>query len=101
MNIGLIINALRQKSTLLGQRVAGAADLTALLDNSAPAMAMPAAWVMPMDDSAESLSESGAYLALTERFAVIVMLDTTADMRGQAARIDVEIMRLQLWTALS
>ena len=100
MNINLIIAALRDRATVFAGRVAGAAEFQAILESSAIPATPPAAWVVPLDDSAEPMNETGTILHLTERFGVFVLLDSTADPRGQTARVDVETVRLDLWKTL-
>lgn len=99
IDLATIIAALRDKVAAFGGRVSGAAEFEAAFDASGAAIA-PAAWVIPLDDSVENLSQSGTVMALTENFGVYVLIDASADPRGQAAWNSVTAMRLALWGAL-
>lgn len=99
MNINLIIAALRQYVPEFANRVSGAADFDAAFKASGSATA-PCAYVIPMHDQVQGNDNSGLVITLTENFGVYVLLDATADLRGQGAISSVEGMRAALWNAL-
>lgn len=99
IDLATIVAALRDKVAAFGGRVSGAAEFEAAFNASGAAIA-PAAWVIPLDDSVENLSQSGTVMTLTETFGVFVMIDASADPRGQTAWNGVTALRLALWGAL-
>lgn len=99
MKLELIIAQLRTYCPSFGGRVAGAADFAKVDEKTA--VASPAAFVIPMDDSPEpSISQNAVRIPLDETFAVIVSLDNRSDERGQASAISVHAIRAEIWKAL-
>lgn len=99
MNLDNVIERLRATCPSFGQRVAGAAEFAALPQNAK--VALPAAFVIPMDDRAgEQESQNRYRQALTDRVAVVMVLDNSADRRGQAAAAEVHSLRAEVWRAL-
>ncbi|WP_038926706.1 phage tail terminator protein [Dickeya ananatis] len=100
MKLSPIVATLRQKCPKFAGRVAGAAQLKALPDVAK--MHLPAAYVVPSnDDAGENKSQTDYWQDVKEGFAVVVVLNNTADERGQAAVYDaVHDIRTELWTAL-
>ncbi|KFK95023.1 MULTISPECIES: hypothetical protein [unclassified Serratia (in: enterobacteria)] len=100
MRLSLIIAALRLRCPSFEGRVSGAAEYKPIPDNAK--MKLPSAWVIPLDDNVgEQRSQTDYWQELTEGFAVIVVMDNTADQRGQAAAFDVvHDIRAELWKAL-
>lgn len=99
MNLDSVIARIRQACPSFALRVAGAAEFAALPQNAK--VALPAAFVIPMDDQAgEQESQNRYRQVLTDRVAVVVVLDNSADRRGQAAVTTVDGIRAELWRAL-
>ena len=99
MNLDNVIERIRSTCPSFAQRVAGAAEFAALPQNAK--VALPAAFVIPMDDRAgEQESQNRYRQALTDRVAVVMVLDNSADRRGQAAAAEVHSLRAEVWRAL-
>lgn len=99
MNLDSVIARIRLKCPSFSQRVAGAAEFAVLEPNAK--VALPAAFVIPLDDQAGDQESMNRYRqGLTDRVAVVVVLDNSADRRGQAAVTTVHAVRAELWRAL-
>lgn len=99
MNLDNVIERIRATCPSFAQRVAGAAEFAALPQNAK--VALPAAFVIPMDDrTGEQESQNRYRQALTDRVAVVMVLDNSADRRGQAAVTTVHSLRAELWRSL-
>lgn len=99
MKISPIITALRQRCPMFAGRVAGASEFKPLPEGAK--LALPAAYVIPLDDSAEEQrSKTDYWQSITDGFAVIVAINNSQDERGQAANDLVEVSREVLWKAL-
>lgn len=100
MKLSLIIENLRQRCPSFAGRVSGAAEYKPVADNAK--MPLPSAWVIPLDDHAgEQRSQTDYWQAITDGFAVVVVMDNSADPRGQQAAFDaVHDLRAELWQAL-
>lgn len=99
MNLNLVIAALRQRCPSFQNRVAGAAQFQLLPEKTN--LAVPAAYVVPLDDNPEAQrSGTGYRQGITDAFAVIVALDNTGDERGQGAAAGVDAIRRELWKGL-
>lgn len=99
MNLNIVIAQLRTRVPVFANRVAGAANFSVLPE--AANMAVPAAYVIPMDENPEpNVSSSGYRQTVREGFAVVVVLSNVADERGQGAAVTVNDMRLDLFKAL-
>lgn len=100
MKITPIITHLRARCPSFGGRVAGALELSVLLDDNSPLMTMPAAYVVVTRDDPESVQTPTPYTqSLQEQFDVVVAL-AAADERGQAVADRVHDLRAELWRAL-
>lgn len=99
MNLDSVITRIKQKCPSFTGRVAGAGEFAALPQNTK--VALPAAFVIPMDDQAGEQQSANRYRqSITDRVAVVVVLDNSADRRGQAAVTSVHGIRAELWQAL-
>ncbi|MCU6668695.1 hypothetical protein M8013_08030 [Enterobacteriaceae bacterium H4N4] len=100
MKLTPIIAALRSRCVHFQGRVAGAAQFKDLPDVGK--MRLPAAYVVPGDDSpGEQKSQSDYWQDLTESFSVIVFVSNERDERGQFASYDVvHDIRQMLFKAL-
>ncbi len=94
-----LIDALRTKVPAFQNRVFGAAEFTSAFDD-AGAVPTSSAWVVPLSDSAESLSQTGTCVRITEDFGVYVLMDASTDGRGQAGVTGVAGARTLLFGAL-
>ncbi|EEG10300.1 phage tail terminator protein [Pseudogulbenkiania ferrooxidans] len=100
MKITPIISQLRSYCPSFAGRVAGALELAALLDDAAPLMALPAAYVVPTREDPQSPMTTAPYLQdLEEKFDVVVAL-APGDERGQAVADRLHDLRAELWRAL-
>ena len=68
------------------QRVAGTKDIIAFTDPTTGVLTYPAAVVVPLEDDADQNDTMDGLFqqTVTEKIAVIVEFDATADRRGQA-----------------
>lgn len=99
MQLEPIIAALRTRCTSYSNRIAGAAQFKVLPE--AAAMAVPCAFVIPLDDSpGESRSQNSVRQPLTDSFAVVVAVSNVADEKGQASSHSIDAVRAELWKAL-
>lgn len=99
MDIDNIIAALQARCPSFATRVAGAAQFKMLPETSA--MAVPCAFVLPLDDSPDPpTSPNMVRQFLDEGFAVVVAIDNTVDERGQRSSHTVQSLRAELWRAL-
>ena len=85
MDLAGVILHLKAHCLLLDGRVAGAAEFSASMAGELRPEAFPAAYVIPLGESAADNDETNAlYQAVTERVGVVVEFDNTADRRGQS-----------------
>jgi hypothetical protein len=100
MNLNLVISQLRTYCPSFGGRVAGSARFKGV--DEAANLLVPAAYVIPMDDSpGDPMSLNDVRQNLVESFAVVVALDNTPDERGQAAVNSAhDAIRAEIWKAL-
>lgn len=100
MNLDAVVLHLRSAVSAFDGRVAGAAEFARGLETEAQ-MALPAAYVVPLDeDAAENTLMNGLVQIVTERIGIIVEFDNTADRRGQSVTSQFDAMRSALWAAL-
>ncbi|WP_336702556.1 phage tail terminator protein [Pantoea dispersa] len=100
MKLSPIIGALRNRCPFFELNIGGAAEFKNLPETGK--MKLPAAYVIPTEDSpAEQKSQTDYWQVIKEGFAVVVVLDNTRDLRGQAASYDaVDDVKHMLWKAL-
>ncbi len=99
MNLDNVITRLRVACPSFAGRVAGAAEFAGLPPNSK--VALPAAFVIPNADQAGQQQSQNRYRqTITDRIAIVVVLDNSADRRGQAAVAEIHDIRAELWRAL-
>ncbi|MCP1289823.1 hypothetical protein NK214_06420 [Chromobacterium sp. S0633] len=100
MKITPIIAQLRSYCPSFAGRVAGALELAALLDDGAPMMNLPAAYVVPTREDPQTPTTTAPYMQdLEEKFDVVVAL-APVDERGQAVADRLHDLRAELWRAL-
>ncbi|MBM6634617.1 hypothetical protein JTF12_09755 [Leclercia adecarboxylata] len=88
MKLTPVIASLRARCPLFQNRVAGAAQFKDLPEVGK--MLLPAAYVVPGDDSpGEQKSQTDYWQTLREGFSVIVFVSNSRDERGQFASFDV------------
>lgn len=95
-----IVEALKERTnaTFAG-RIAGAAEFAALSPDAK--LAMPSAYVIPLDDSAQpNSSDNGYSQKVRDGFAVIVVLSNVADELGNSSVAQVQPTRNVLNAAL-
>lgn len=99
MKLNPVIDEIKLKGPTFANRVAGAAEYANLRNRSN--MMVPAAYIVPLDDSAGTLSsQSGYRQTITDSFSVIVVISNLADERGQTAANQLHDLRAELWAAL-
>ena len=100
MDINAIITALKARAAaVFADRIAGAAEYKRLPETAN--LAMPAAYVIPLDDNAEAMDSANGYSQIVrDGFAVIVAVSNATDERGQAGYTSVAAIRAALWAAL-
>lgn len=99
MQLELIIPALRARCAVFSNRVAGAAQFKLLPENAA--LAVPCAFVIPLDDSPkEPKSQNSIRQELNDSFAVIVAISNLGDEKGQGGALSIHTIRAALWGAL-
>ena len=98
MDLSLVID--RLKATLAGFKdIGGAADLGAAM---AGAVVVPAAYVVPLADSAQPSQLTGVHEQLvTQSFGVILVVSNRRDAKGAAALGELAPLRLQVRAALT
>lgn len=99
ISLNNVITALRQRVAYFDQRVAAAADISAVTDETFPVM--PCCYVMAQPDQAEE-NNSGHEIRqkLTLGFSVVVIVANSPDGRGGQAYTEMEGVRQDLWQAL-
>lgn len=99
MQLELIITALRARCPTFASRVAGAAQFKMLPENAA--LAVPAAFVIPLDDSPQPPgSQNSIRQVMTDSFAVVIAVSNVADEKGQTSAHSIDALRAELWAAL-
>lgn len=99
MELEPIIQALRTRLPVFGERVGGAVQFKALGEKSA--LPIPCAYVIPLDDNAsERLAGNTARQEITDGFAVVVVMSNKPDEKGQGSALNAHNMRTLLWAAL-
>ena len=101
MDLVRVIAHLKAHVPLLEGRVAGAAEFSAMMAGELRPEIYPAAYVIPLGESAEDNDAMNAvYQVVTERLGVVVAFDNTADRRGQGVTQLYRPMRAALFAAL-
>jgi len=99
--IDATIEQLRTYCPLLEGRVAGAAQFTLGLQNYNTNMALPAGFVLPLDQSSEGNSSMvGLYQFVRKVVGVVVEFDAKPDRRGQAPVMKYDEMQACLFSSL-
>jgi hypothetical protein len=99
MQLEPIISALRTRCPSFANRIAGAAQFKLLPENAA--LAVPCAFVIPLDDSPqESRAQNSVRQALTDSFAVILAVSNVTDEKGQNGAQSIHLLRAEVWAAL-
>ena len=101
MIVAPTIDHLRQYCLPFAGRVAGAADFRLGLQNYNANMALPAAYVVPLDQEAEHNANLVGYWQIVHKtIAVVVELDATADRRGQDPTRSYDAIEAAIFSAL-
>lgn len=99
MNLDLVIQQLRARAPMFGQRVAGAANFKVLPETAK--LDVPAAYVIPLsEEPAAAASQNGYRQQVRDQLAVVVVLSNLAEERGQTAASSLEAVRVALFKAL-
>lgn len=104
MNLDAVIAQLRAEAPSFADRVAGAANFADAMEGEV-ALALPAAYVIPLEEEAsENDSLNGLRQLVTERIGVVLHLDNAVanggDRRGQAPVASVDALRLEVFAAI-
>lgn len=103
MQIDRVITQIRALSPIFAGNVAGAAAYANGVEDQAW-LPLPACYVVPLDDDAgENTSQTGTQQIVTERIAVILVMDnstTAGDRRGQASAEQYGLMRGAIFRAI-
>lgn len=97
MNLANIVQAVKSRCASFSNRVAGAAEFKLLPESAA--LPVPAAYVVPLDESTEPVQGNNNRQTIRESFAVIVALKPE-DARGQGATQSLHALRAELFLAL-
>jgi len=102
MILASFIAQLRANAPMFGGRVAGAAEYAAALRDYTTSLALPAAYVLPLDQEVESGAPTwgGLQQLVHVGVGVAVELDAQTDRRGQAPAMDLDAVRDQLFGAV-
>lgn len=101
MILGPTIEQLRAHCPVFAGRVAGAADFQLGLKNYNENMALPAAYVVPLDqESRGNQVMTGLIEVIDKTVAVVVELDATPDRRGQDPTMSYDAIETQLFGAM-
>jgi hypothetical protein len=105
--LGPTIEQLRANCPPLGGNVAGAADFQKGLQNYNTNMVLPAAYVVPLDQEAETGPNGlqnqqmvGLWEIIDKTIGVIVELDATSDRRGQGPAMQYDVIEAALFAAM-
>lgn len=99
MQLEPIISALRTRCPTFATRIAGAAQFKLLPENAA--LAVPCAFVIPLDDSPQpSMAMNSVRQVLNDSFSVIVAVSNVTDEKGQISAHSIDALRAELWAAL-
>jgi len=96
------ISQLRANAPIFANRVAGAAEFYAGLKNYNTSLALPAAYVLPLGQEAESNQAAGGDLIqiVHKSIGVAVELDAQTDRRGQDPAMQFPIIEAQLFASV-
>jgi len=99
--IGPTIDHLRTYCPPFAGRVAGAADFRLGLQNYNENMALPAAYVVPLDQDAERNANLTGYWQIVHKtIGIVVELDATNDRRGQDPTMTYDVIEAALFSAM-
>jgi hypothetical protein len=101
MILDATIQQLRTYCAPLAGRVAGTADFRLGLQNYNENMALPAAYVVPLDQESPGFdSMTGLYQFVTKTLGVVVELDARTDRRGQDPAMNYDTIEAALFSTL-
>jgi hypothetical protein len=100
LNLDAVILQLKALAPVFDGNVAGAAEFMRAIDDQTW-LAMPAAYVMPLEETA-SLNEqqNGLRQTITERFQVVIALDNRTDRRGQASAEQLDTFKSAIFKSI-
>lgn len=102
MILAAFISQLRTYAPVFGGRVGGAAEFVRGLRDYSTSMALPAAYVLPIDQDVEAANDTWGGLQQLVHYGVgvAVELDAQADRRGQAPAMDLDDVRDQVFASV-
>lgn len=101
MIVDAFIARLRGNAPIFERRVAGAAEFYAGLKNYNTAMALPAAYVLPLGQDAEgNQAMTGLVQIVRKHIGVAVELDAQQDRRGQAPVMQFDAIEKQIFRSV-
>jgi hypothetical protein len=99
--VDTFIAQLRANAPLFAGRVAGAAEFYAGLKNYNTSMALPAAYVLPLGQDADSnIAMNGLIQIVHKSVGVAVEFDATPDRRGQAPVMMFDVIETQIFASV-
>ena len=100
MNIDLVIAQVRRLATVFGGNVSGSAKYEKGVQDQVW-LTLPAAYVIPLGTDVERVeSMTGYYQIAHEKIGVIVVLDNSADRRGQNAVSGLDVIQKSIFSAI-
>lgn len=101
MIVETFIAQLRANAPLFGGRIAGAAEFYAGLKNYNTSMPLPAAYVLPLGQDADSnIAMNGLIQMVHKGIGIAVELDAQTDRRGQAPVMQFDQIEAQLFASV-
>ena len=98
MDLEFVITRLKAETTDI-RAIGGAADFDAALASN---VVLPAAYVIPLGDSADWLEHTGSYDEAEQLdFGVVIGVSNLKDTRGEAAQLTLAPVRIQVRQALA
>jgi hypothetical protein len=101
MIVDTFISQLRANASMFAGRVAGAAEFYAGLKNYNTSMPLPAAYVLPLGQDADSnILMNGLVQIVHKSIGVAVEFDATPDRRGQAPVMLFDVIETQIFASV-
>ena len=101
MIVETFIAQLRANAPLFAGRIAGAAEFYAGLKNYNTSLVLPAAYVLPLGQEADSnVAMNGLIQIVHKSIGVAVELDAQTDRRGQAPVMQFDVIEAQIFASV-
>lgn len=100
MDLSLVVTQLRQYCPIL-KTVGGAADFDLGVETVVNPERLPAAYVIPLEDSAEDNEmQNGLLQQVRERCGIVVEVDNAIDRRGQTSSFQIETLKYAIFKSI-